>query len=312
MTAPRPLAVAALAAACVAALAALTACEKPSAPPAAATPVVVTSFYPLWEFSRQVAGERAEVVSLVPPGVEPHDWEPSPQDVALVRRARLFVYNGAGFEQSADRLLQAIAGRGITAVDASAGLDLIAGSAEPHSGAAGSLDPHVWLDPVLAQAQVATIRGALERADPPSASAYAAGARAFTEKLGALHEAYRAGLRECARRSLVVSHAAFTYLARRYDLRQIAVTGRRPESEPSPADLAAIVRAARRENARYVFVETLVSPRLAETLAREIGAQVLVLDPVEGLTREAAAAGRDYLALMRENLERLRTGLQCR
>ncbi len=177
---------------------------------------------------------------------------------------------------------------------------------------AGPVDPHVWLDPVLAQAQVATIRAALERADPASAAAYADGARAFTDKLGALHEAYREGLRECARRSLVVSHGAFTYLARRYDLRQIAVTGGRPESEPSPADLAATVRAARREGARYVFVETLVSPRLAETLAREVGARILVLDPVEGLTREAAAAGRDYLSVMRENLERLRTGLECR
>ena len=194
-------------------------------------------------------------------------------------------------------------------MDATAGLDLIAG---PGDARAGSVDPHVWLDPVLAQAQVATIRAALERADPASAAAYADGARAFTDKLGALHEAYREGLRECARRSLVVSHGAFTYLARRYDLRQIAVTGGRPESEPSPADLAATVRAARREGARYVFVETLVSPRLAETLAREVGARILVLDPVEGLTREAAAAGRDYLSVMRENLDHLRTGLECR
>ena len=300
-----------LAASCLVALAALAACERRPAPAGGAKPLVVTSFYPLWEFSRQVAGDRAEVISLVPPGVEPHDWEPSPQDVAQVRRARLFVYNGAGFEQSADRLLQAIAGRGVAAVDATAGLDLVAGPGDARPGA-GSVDPHVWLDPVLARAQVTTIRAALERADPPNAAAYADAARAFTDKLGALHEAYRAGLRECARRSLVVSHGAFTYLARRYDLRQIAVTGRRPESEPSPADLAAIVRAARREGARYVFVETLVSPRLAETLAREVGARMLVLDPVEGLTREAAAAGRDYLSLMRDNLERLRTGLECR
>jgi zinc transport system substrate-binding protein len=299
-----------LGASCLLGLAALTACQR-SAPPATTKPLVVTSFYPLWEFSRQVAGDRVDVISLVPPGVEPHDWEPSPQDVAQVRRARLFVYNGAGFEQSADRLLQAVAGRDGTAVNATAGLDLIAGPGETTAGTA-TADPHVWLDPVLAQAQVATIRAALERADPPNAAAYADAARRFTGELGALHEAYREGLRQCARRSLVVSHGAFTYLARRYGLQQIAITGRRPESEPSPADLAAIVRAARREKARYVFVETLVSPRLAETLAREVGARILVLDPVEGLTPEAAAAGRDYLSLMRQNLERLRTGLECR
>ena len=158
---------------------------------------------------------------------------------------------------------------------------------------------------------MATIRGAFERADPVNAAVYANNARAFTERLAALHEAFSTGLRDCARRSLVVSHAAFTYLARRYDLRQIAVTGRRPESEPSPADLAAIVRAARREGARYVFFETLVSPRLAETLAREVGARTLVLNPLEGLTRDEAAAGRDYLALMRQNLDHLRIGLEC-
>jgi zinc transport system substrate-binding protein len=296
---------------------ALVACERPAPPPA--RPLVVASVYPVWEFSRQVAGDRAEVVALVPPGVEPHDWEPAPKDVAQVQRARMFVYNGAGFEQSADRLLQAIAGTQVVAVDATAGLRLIVTSpgtdshgGHRHGASAATVDPHVWLDPVLAQSQVSTIRAAFERADPVNATVYADNARAFTARLAALHEAFEAGLRDCVRRSLVVSHAAFTYLARRYDLRQIAVTGRQPESEPSPADLATIVRAARREGARYVFFETLVSPRLAETLAREIGAQTLVLNPVEGLTREEAAAGRDYLTLMRQNLEHLRIGLQCR
>ena len=109
-----------------------------------------------------------------------------------------------------------------------------------------------------------------------------------------------------------MSHAAFTSLARRYGLRQVAITGLAPQSEPSPAELARIARLARAEGARYVFVETLVSPRLAETVAREIGARTLVLNPIEGLTREEAAAGRDYLGLMRGNLEQLRLGLECR
>lgn len=292
---------------------ALAACQQQTPPPPApAKPLVVASFYPLWEFSRQVAGDRAEVVSLVPPGVEPHDWEPSPQDVAQVQKARVFVYNGAGFEQSADRLLQAIAGKSVTPVNTTAGIELIAAPTDAHAGHAHGKDSHVWLDPVLAQSQVAAIRAALERADPPNAGAYADNARAFTARLAALHEAFQAGLRDCARRSLVVSHAAFTYLARRYELRQIPITGRAPQAEPSPAELASIVRLARREKVRYIFFETLVSPRLAETLAREVGAKTLVLNPLEGLTREEAAAGRDYLALMRDNLEHLRTGLECR
>jgi len=280
---------------------ALASCERAPEPHRATGPAplsVVASFYPLWEFTRQVAGPRAEVRSLVPPGVEPHDWEPSPQDVAAVRKARLFVYNGGGFEPAMDRLLGEL-GPGTIPVATTTGI-------EPLD------NPHVWLDPVLAQRQVEAIRVALERVDPAGALGYADRAGMLNAKLAALHEAYQAGLATCARRTLIVSHAAFTALARRYGLRQVAITGIAPQAEPSPAQLARIARLARAEGARYVFFETLVSPKLAETIAREIGARTLVLDPIEGLTREAAAAGHDYLGLMRANLAQLRIGLDCR
>ena len=288
----------------------LAACQ----PTPSGKPLVVASFYPLYEFSRQVAGARAEVKSLVPPGVEPHDWEPSPQDVAEVQRARLFVYNGAGFEQSADRLLAQLEGKATVVVNSTGAIELLraAPAHQDHARGSTATDPHVWLDPVLAQSQVEAIRAGLERMDPAGKSEYEANARRFTGELAALHTAFEAGLRDCAQRTLIVSHAAFTYLAKRYRLTPIPVMGVTPEAEPSPADLAAVVRVARREKARYVFFETLVSPRLAETLAREVGARTLVLNPVEGLTKEEAAAGKDYLALMRENLANLRTGLDCR
>ena len=111
---------------------------------------------------------------------------------------------------------------------------------------------------------------------------------------------------------MFTSHTAFTYLARRYRLTQVPVMGLAPESEPSPAELAAIASLARRQHARYIFFETLVSSRLAEALAREVGAKTLVLNPIEGLTKEEAAAGKDYVALMEANLANLRTGLACR
>jgi zinc transport system substrate-binding protein len=276
-------------------------CERaPVSPAATARPLVVTSFFTLWDFTRQVAGERAEVVSLVPPGVEPHDWEPSPQDVVQARKARLFVYNGAGFEQGADRLLKEIAGSGALPVNTTAGLPLADG------------DPHVWLDPVLAQAQVDAITAGLMQADPEGRAGYGERATAYKAKLAALHADFEAGLRECARRDVVTSHAAFAYLTRRFRLNQVPVLGIAPESEPSPADLARLVRFARKAGVRYIFFETLVSPKLAETLAREVGAKTLVLNPIEGLTKEEAAAGKDYLALMRENLANLRTALECR
>jgi zinc transport system substrate-binding protein len=305
-------------------------CQQ-SPPPAAARPLVVTSFYPLYEFARQVAGERAEVLSLVPPGAEPHAWEPAPADVARAQRARVFVYNGAGFEPWAERLARDLDPAATLVVRATEGLALVEadlpGHGHQHGAAAGtahrghahdtergrgSPDPHVWLDPVLAQAQVETVRAALTTADPDGAQTYADNARRFTERLQALHGAYEAGLATCERRDVVVSHAAFGYLTRRYRLAQVSIMGLSPEAEPGPAELAALVRFARRHEVRTIFFETLVSAKLAETLAREVGAQSLVLNPVEGLTREEAAAGKDYVALMEANLANLRTALGCR
>jgi zinc transport system substrate-binding protein len=292
--------------------------------PPAARPLVVASFYPLWEFSRQVAGDRAEVVSLVPPGVEPHDWEPAPADIARLERTRVFIFNGAGFEGWVERLLPDLKARGAIVVEASQGLPLVAADPAQHDDhghakghrrgetGKGQLDPHVWLDPVLAQAQVETIRAALSQAEPAHATAFAENAGLFTAALGQLHEAFEHGLARCARRDIVVSHAAFTYLARRYNLLQVPLTGLAPESEPSPADLAAVARFARRHKVRYVFFETLVSAKLAETLAREVGATTLVLNPIEGLTRDEVATGKDYRALMEANLTNLRRALECR
>lgn len=280
----------------------LSACEP--APSSSGKPVVVATFYPLYEFARQVAGDRAEVVSLVPPGVEPHDWEPSPQSVVQTRQARVLVYNGAGFEPWIDKLLTEVKRGNTVVVDASQGLPLVA--------AREGADPHVWLDPVLAQGEVDAIRAGLERADPGNTRTYQDNANAFKERLARLDQAFAAGLRDCARRDMVTSHTAFSYLARRYGLEQVPVMGVAPEAEPSPGALAAISRVARARGVKVVFFETLVSPRLAETIAREIGAKTLVLNPVEGLSVEEAAAGKDYVALMEVNLAHLREGLGCK
>jgi len=287
-------------------LAALAVAGCQQSPPPDGKPLVVASFYPMYEFARQVAGERAQVISLVPPGVHGHDWEPSPQDVAQVRRARVFVYNGAGFEPWADKLLKEAAGPSTVVVAASAGLTVT------RTGGDGGVDPHVWLDPVLAKAEVEAIRSALERGDPAGSAAYATNAGGYGAKLTALDARFDAGLRECARREVVVSHAAFGYLTRRYRLEQVAVMGLAPQSEPSPAALAAIVRTARLRKVTAIFLEPLVSPRLAETLAREVGVRLLPLNPIEGVTAKEAAEGTGYLDLMARNLESLRTGLECR
>ena len=274
----------------------------PAAPPA--KPLVVATIYPLWEFARQVAGDRAGVVSLVPTGVEPHDWEPAPRDVSQVQRATVFVYTGTGLDGWAEKLLADLPGRRGVAVNVRGGLSVLT--------VGGVTDPHVWLDPTLARAQVQAIAAGLEQADPAGRAVYADNATAFIAKLDALDQAFAAGLADCERREIVTSHAAFSYLARRYRLTQVPVMGLTPEAEPNPADLAAIVKTARRLKVTHVFHETLVSPRLAETLSREIGATPLPLNPIEGVSPAEAAAGTGYVDLMRANLANLRTALGCR
>jgi zinc transport system substrate-binding protein len=274
----------------------------PAAPPA--KPLVVATIYPLGEFARHVAGERAEVVALVPTGVEPHDWQPSPRDVSQVQRAAVFVHSGTALDGWAERLLADLGGRAVVVVDAGAGLERLT--------VGGVTDPHVWLDPTLARRQVEAIAAGLERADPAGRTVYAANATAIAATLDGLDRELAAGLADCARREIVTSHAAFGYLARRYRLTQVPVMGLAPEAEPSPADLAAIVRTARRFKVTHVFFETLVSPRLAETLSRELGATPLALNPIEGVSPAEAAAGIGYLELMRVNLTNLRLALGCR
>jgi zinc transport system substrate-binding protein len=284
----------------LAAILALAGCREAPTP---TRPLVVTTIFPLWDLTRHVAGDRATAQVLVPPGVEPHDWEPSPRDVSLVQRAAVFVHTGTGLDAWASRLVSGLGGRP-EVVDAARGLSLLSQGA--------SVDPHVWLDPTLARAQAQTIAEGLTRADPAGAPVYRENAAKLAARLDALDRAFAAGLRDCARRELVTSHAAFAYLARRYGLIQLPVMGIAPEAEPNPAGLAALVRTARQRHVTHVFFEPLVSPRLAQTLAREIGAATLPLDPIEGVSREQAAADAGYVELMQANLATLRTGLGCR
>jgi zinc transport system substrate-binding protein len=301
-------------------------CQEAAKPvaPASARPLVIASFFTLADFARQVAGDRVEVVSLVPAGVESHDWEPSPRDVTRVEKATVFIYNGSGFDPGAERLAKTSVPASTIVVEATAGLPLVRADLPGHDKAHGrdghghdkkhddEQDPHVWLDPTLAVAQVEAIRAGLAKANPANAERYASNAKSYAARLTALHEAFTTGLAQCKRREIVVSHAAFTYLADRYKLLQIPVMGLAPQAEPSPAELARVVRLVRRLKANVIFFETLVSPRLAETLAAEVGAKTLVLNPVEGLTAEEEKAGKDYVALMQDNLANLRTALDCR
>jgi len=265
--------------------------------------LAVATFYPLYEFTRRVGGDRVEVRLLIPAGAEPHEYEPTPQDVALLRRARVVVYNGAGFEPWLEKLLDGLPA-GTVIVNATEGLPLHAGSGKP--------DPHVWLDPVLAQDQVDRILRGLLRADPAGGATYRANAEALKRALMDLDARFRRTLARCRTRTFVTSHAAFGYLARRYGLTMLSISGLAPEAEPSPARLRDLVREARRRGVRVVYGETLTSDRVARALAQELGARLLVLNPVEGLTQLEQQAGKDYFGVMDENRRALAQGLGCR
>jgi zinc transport system substrate-binding protein len=254
---------------------------------------VVAAFYPLAYAAEQTGGDSVSVTNVTPPGTEPHDVELSPRDVERVRSADLVLYLGSGFQPALERAVKG--GRG----DA---LDLLDGT-DTEPGPEGTLDPHVWLDPIRFAAMVERIGEALKR--PEAADALAT-------RLRRLDADFRAGLANCARDEIVTSHAAFGYMARRYGLEQIALTGISPEAEPSARELERVINEVRKRKATTVFFETLVSPRLAETVAREAGARTDVLNPLEGLTEEELSRGENYFTVMREDLAVLRQALGCR
>lgn len=285
---------------------------------AGADPIpVVASFYPLYEFAVRIGGQHASVRILVPAGAEPHDYEPTARDVADLMAAKMLVYNGAGFEPWVEKVVPSLPGA-VVKVNATAGLPLVEADAEgePNRRAAenrkAGFDPHVWLDPVLARQQADNILMGFLQADRDHRTAYERNASELKADLGALDARYRQTLQSCRRKVFITNHAAFGYLASRYGLTMLPVSGLSPETEPSPARLKEIVRLARQHGVRIIYFETLVSPRVAETIAREIGAQTRVLNPLEGLSPEEQRRGATYVRVMDENLRALADGLDCR
>jgi zinc transport system substrate-binding protein len=251
---------------------------------------VVAAFYPLAFATSEIGGESVDVENLTPPGAEPHDLEVSPQDVADVRDADLVLLLGRGFQPQ----LEDAAGGGDNVVHL-----LDTPSLDVHSNG----DPHVWLDPIRYAQLVDRIGQLLGQQ---------ATADELQQRLTDLDNKFRVGLSRCERDEIVTSHEAFAYLAERYGLEEVAITGLSPEAEPEPGKLQRVVDLVRARGVTTIYFETLVSPRIAETVARETGAKTAVLNPIEGLTEEEAANGEDYFSLMRENLAALRAGLGCR
>jgi zinc transport system substrate-binding protein len=256
---------------------------------------VTAAFYPLQFVAERVGGEHVRVTGLTKPGVEPHDLELTPKAVGELAQAKAVVYL-AGFQAAVDQAVRTQAPD--AAVDVTPSARLI------------GKDPHFWLDPTRLADVATALADDLARRDPTNAADYRANAAALVADLDRLDADFRTGLAQCRTRELVTGHAAFGYLADRYGLHQEGVAGMSPDIEPDAATLRDLSAHVRDAGVSTVYSESLVSPALAETVAREAGARVAVLDPLEGITD--ASRGRDYLEVMRANLATLRAGQECR
>jgi len=285
---------------------------------------VVTTLFPLYDFARTIAGERAEVTMLLPPGMEPHSFEPKPNDIIRISKAGLFIYTNRYMEPWAEQILKGIDSKRLRVVDAGQGVAYMkAAASDEHDhdghgshGAAGQaavMDPHIWLDFTNAAQMADTILAGFVTADPANAVYYRTRAGELKVALAALDQRYREGLSSCASREFLHGgHFTFGYLARRYGLEYHSLSGIASESEPSAAKMAAMVQEIKSSGVRYLFAEELLSPRLTETLANEAGVAVLKLYGAHNLGKDDLQRGVTFIGLMEQNLLNLQKGLACR
>ncbi len=291
--------------------------------------LVYCSFYPMYDFAQKIGGDKIEALSIAAVGVEPHDFEPTAADIAGLKNAGLFIYNGLDMEPWADDALISLGADAPPSVEAAHGIAPLepAEHEEEHAGEHeedheeahedeqaedehaghdhGGSDPHVWLDPMLAKQQMAAIRDALAGVDPANSDYYSQNYEKYAAELDALDTEYNTALAPYAGRDIIVAHEAFGYLCAAYGLVQTPIEGLSPDSEPDPARMVEIIEHAQEHGITVIFFEEMVSPKVAETIAEAVGARCEELNPLEGLSAEELASGGDYFSVMRENLAAL-------
>ena len=264
------------------------------------TAKVVASFFPLYDFAKHIGGNKINVTTMVPVGVEPHDWEPTTQQIQGLLSADLLVYNGASIDKWADKIETKLK------VNASEGLPLLTDDHENH-------DPHTWLDPILAKRQVELIRNGLIKADPQNTNYYIQNAQSYLAQLDSLDAKIESELSTCAKTDFIAFHSAFSYFSNRYGLHQHTILGEDPEGEIRPQNLEQLINFAKQYGIHVIYSEDLLDPRNAQVIADEIpNGNVLVLSPIEGVNTDEQNAGIGYIEKMQQNLENLKKGLDCK
>ncbi|WP_430602817.1 zinc transport system substrate-binding protein [Enterococcus sp. DIV0724b] len=282
---------------------------------------VVTTFYPMYDFAKNVVGDAGDVQLLIPAGTEPHDYEPSAKDIAKITDADVFVYNSHELETWVKDVLENVDEKKVAVVEAAGSIDLMAGAAHEHDHDGEEadhdehdhdheLDPHVWLDPVLAQKEVEAIRDALVEKYPDEKETFEKNATAYIEKLKELDTEYKEAFASAKNKTFVTQHAAFGYLAKQYGLTQESIAGISPDQEPSPSRLAELKKYIKEHNVSVIYFETSASSKVAETLARETNVELAVLNPLESITQKEQDKGEDYISVMKANLEALKKSIK--
>ncbi|MGD0819681.1 MAG: zinc ABC transporter substrate-binding protein [Desulfomonilia bacterium] len=273
---------------------------------------VVTTLFPLYDFAKNVGKDKVEVSLLLPPGVEAHSFEPKPSDIIKINEADLFVYTGKFMEPWAAGVIKGVSNKNLIVIDASQGTKMIPGVFHDEDEPAGSLDPHIWLDFDNAKIMINNIMQGLQTKDTLNKDFYKEKADEYNKKLTEMDITYSTTLSPYKGKTIIYGgHYAFGYLARRYGLIYLAAQGVSPDAEPTANDLAKLVEQIKKDNIKYVYYEELTSPKIAETIANETNAKMLLLNAAHNLTKDQFEHGLSFLDILKEDLANLKVGLQA-
>jgi zinc transport system substrate-binding protein len=264
---------------------------------------VLTTFYPLYDFAQNVGGDKIEASLLVPETVDVHDFEPTPSSIQLVATADVLIYNGGGLETWISEIVNAADNSKLVLVDSSQGVQLLPVSSEFQRNNE-TVDPHIWLDPVLAKQQVNNILQGLIQADPADSQYFTQNAEAYQAKLDTLNSDAIAATSNVATRYFITFHEAFGYFAKEYNLTQIPIAGPFQE-EPTPSDIQNVIDAIHQYHLFYVGYESLENPAIPQSISSQTDATLIQMNPIEGLTAEEKAAGDNYITLMQQVIQNI-------
>ncbi len=277
--------------------------------------LAVASFYPLFDLTSKIGGERVEVINLTPYGVDPHEFEPSLKDISNLEKADIFLYNGAGLDPWAEKKAEELEEKGVVVLNMSSYFNLLEEDCDHHDKNDNHYhkeDPHIWLDPLMMKEMINIILDSLIKIDPLAEEYYRKNAEKTTLLFEELDKEYQESLNDCRLNSIVISHASIGYLAKRYNFEMIAISGISPIEEPSAKKMAEITDIVKKDKINHIFFETTIPSSLAEIIAKETGAEVLVFNPVASLTKKEIEEGKDYFSVMKDSLAKLKTSLDCK